>query len=121
VDLWSGSLKANETRGHECSELVRLLPDNSDIYFAHDTWSDYRKLQAIVKDYHFAVLERPVKRVIITTVVSALASSHDWWLTDSGLLIFETTIKNYNLRCDHRKVQHTRWFCENSSAHQKSS
>jgi hypothetical protein len=94
--LWEVNPTRSEVVGLECSALVRLAPDLSDVYFGHDTWSDFRKMTNVIKEYHFNVAERVAKRVIISTKMGALPSSEDFWMTDRGLLIFETTNVNFN-------------------------
>jgi hypothetical protein len=88
--------KRDETFGMECSGLVRMGANMSDVFFAHNTWSDFRTLTLIVKEYHFEVAEWTAKRVVVATKMGALPSSTDFWLTDRGLLILETTNGNYN-------------------------
>lgn len=34
-----------------CSALVKVLPNNKDIYFAQDTWSSYNAMLRILKKY----------------------------------------------------------------------
>jgi hypothetical protein len=94
--FWNASYELAETYGTECSGLVRLAPDLSDVYFSHNSWSDFRKMTNVVKDYHFEAPERVTKRVIVTTKMGALPSSEDFWMTDRGLLFLETTNGNYN-------------------------
>lgn len=79
----------------ECSGLVTILPDYSDVFFGHDTWSDYRKMSNTVKEYIFnGIDEWDNKRMEVTTKIGALPSSEDFWITSNGLLIQETTINN---------------------------
>lgn len=94
--VWEPTEPRNPLWGLECSALVRLLPDYSDIYFGHDSWSDYRKMTNLIKEYHFDVPERVAKKVVVSTKMGALPSSEDFWLTDRGLMIFETTNSNFN-------------------------
>lgn len=36
--------------GH-CSALIKVLPNNNDLYTSHDTWSDYHGMLRIYKLY----------------------------------------------------------------------
>jgi hypothetical protein len=94
--IWDVPRERGETYGMECSGLVRLAPDLSDVYFAHDSWSDFRKMTNFIKEYHFNVAERKAKVVVVSTKMGALPSSEDFWMTDRGLLFLETTNGNYN-------------------------
>ena len=38
--------------GH-CSALVKLLPNNADLYVAQDTWTEYQQMLRILKKYVF--------------------------------------------------------------------
>lgn len=38
--------------GH-CSALIKLLPDNADLYVAQDTWSSFNSMTRIFKLYDF--------------------------------------------------------------------
>ena len=93
--LWNKE-KADPLHFMECSGLVRLLDDYSDIYFSHDTWSDYRKMSNTVKEYNFDIPQWTAHRMIVTTKIGAIPSSEDFWITDNGLLILETTFNNKN-------------------------
>jgi hypothetical protein len=94
--MFSQATVRDETYGMECSGLVKLAPNKTDVWFAHNTWSDFRTLTLYVKEYDFAIPEWKAKRVIVATKMGALHSSTDFWLTDQGLLILETTNGNYN-------------------------
>ncbi|PVD33062.1 hypothetical protein C0Q70_08510 [Pomacea canaliculata] len=37
-----------------CSALVKVLPDNSDLYVAQDTWNNYQGMLRILKVYNFS-------------------------------------------------------------------
>ena len=36
-----------------CSALIKLLPNNADLYVAHDTWSEFQSMLRIIKKYEF--------------------------------------------------------------------
>jgi hypothetical protein len=79
-----------------CTALIKLAPGNSDIYFAHTTWSDVRDLHAYLKEYNLNVPEFTSRRVSISTRTGLIGSVDDFWTNDRGLLVFETTINNFN-------------------------
>jgi hypothetical protein len=91
----TGEVRDPEVRSR-CSALVRLAPGNEDLYFAHTTWSDYRDLHAYLKEYAFNVPEFKAKRVSVSTRTGRLGSMDDWWTNDLGLLVFETTLHQFN-------------------------
>ncbi|KAH0786051.1 Laminin A family protein [Histomonas meleagridis] len=95
-ELWEPTAQHNELRYMECSGLVSMPPDYSDIYFGHSSWADFRKMTNFIKEYHFNVKEFIANRVVVSTKMGALPSSEDFWLTDRGLMIFETTNGNSN-------------------------
>ena len=35
----------------KCSALVKLLPDNAELFVSHDTWSDYHGMLRVYKLY----------------------------------------------------------------------
>jgi len=87
--------------GH-CSALIRLLPNNSDIYVSHDTWNSYQSMLRILKNYKL-----PLRRVPKGSTVPGLEmsfsgypgviySGDDFTITSSGLTVLETTIGNNN-------------------------
>lgn len=85
------------TNGEDCTGLIRLLPDYSDIYFAQDTWSDFRDLHGELKEYHFPIKEYKAKRLLFSTRVGKLFSYDDFYIADSGLLVLETTMSIFNM------------------------
>lgn len=79
-----------------CTAMVSLMPDYSDLFFAHDTWSDVRELHAVLKEYNLNIPEFKAKRVTISTRTGHLSSIDDFYTNDAGLLVFETTLHNFN-------------------------
>ena len=88
--------------GGRRSALVRLLPNNTDLFVAHDTWNSYQSMLRILKKY-----KMPLRRVPKGEPVSAVEmsfssypgviySGDDFTITSSGLTILETTIGNSN-------------------------
>ena len=84
------------TPGEHCSGLVRLLPDYSDIYFAHDSWSDYRELHGQLKEYRLNIPLFKAHSITMSTRIGKLASYDDFYISDAGLFVLETTINNFN-------------------------
>eukprot|EP00092_Neocalanus_flemingeri_P009860 GFUD01010629.1.p1 GENE.GFUD01010629.1~~GFUD01010629.1.p1 ORF type:complete len:562 (-),score=106.79 GFUD01010629.1:392-2077(-) len=87
--------------GH-CSALVRLLPNNTDLYVSHDTWNSYQSMLRILKKYKMPLKKVPKGDVIAGIEMSfsgypgVIYSGDDFTITSSGLTILETTIGNSN-------------------------
>ena len=41
----------SDLSGGHCSGFVRVLPDNEDVYFSHDTWSSFNSMMRVYKLY----------------------------------------------------------------------
>ncbi|GFR04137.1 putative phospholipase B-like 2 [Trichonephila clavata] len=87
-----------------CSALVKVLPDNKDIYFSQDTWSSYNTMLRILKKYslkfHTSLNEGspiiPGHTYTFSSQPGLLSSQDDFYLISSGLAAMETTIGNGN-------------------------
>lgn len=79
-----------------CTALIRVPSDNSDIFFAHDTWSDFRCMHNQLKEYHFPIPEFTASRVLMSTRIGKLFSYDDFYMADTGLLVMETTLSVFN-------------------------
>lgn len=86
-----------------CSSLIKVLPRNEDIYFAHDTWNSYSSMLRIQKKYSFklrltadghAVI--PGHTVTFSSYPGLIFSGDDFYLLSSGLAVMETTNSNNN-------------------------
>lgn len=86
-----------EEMGDHCSGLIRILDDYSDIYFAHDAWSDYRDLHGVLKEYYFPIKEFKAHRLSLSTRPGKISSYDDFYLADSGLMVLETTMSIFNM------------------------
>jgi len=87
----------------ECSGLIKLLPDFSDLFVGHATWRPFSTMLKIIKHYrfHFTKLdgnEYPGNRVTYSSEPGYLFSSNDWYILSSGLVTMETTIGNHNYK-----------------------
>ena len=51
--LGGGGNNSRVTGSGSCSALIKLLPDHSELYVAHDTWGDYNAMLRIFKRYQF--------------------------------------------------------------------
>eukprot|EP00943_MAST-04B_sp_MAST-4B-sp1_P006358 g6358.t1 len=80
-------------RHSRCSALIKVLPDYSDIYVGHTTWADYSELLRIWKVYNFQLKDPAVvaKKISFSSYAGMISSTDDWYITDAGLLILETT------------------------------
>ena len=90
------SRKKHSEAAEHCTGLIRLLDDYSDVFFSHDTWSDFRDLHGELKEYHFPIKEFQATRLIFSTRVGKLFSYDDFYMADTGLLVLETTMSIYN-------------------------
>ena len=83
---------------HEhCTGMVKLTDDYSDIFFAHDAWSDFRELHGELKEYDLKIKKFNAKKIVMSTRVGKLSSYDDYYVADSGLFVLETTMNNYNM------------------------
>jgi len=81
-----------------CSAIVKLLPDNKDVVFAHNTWDSYAGMgPRIFKQYTFPILRHGFAEMHYSTYFSSspgLLSSVDDFFVVSGfanLGVIETT------------------------------
>jgi len=87
--------------GH-CSALIRLLPNNSDIFVSHDTWNSYQNMLRILKKYNLPFHSLENHKNIPGSVMSfsgypgVIYSGDDFTTISSGLTTQETTIGNSN-------------------------
>mmetsp|Transcript_10169 Transcript_10169/g.17497 ORF Transcript_10169/g.17497 Transcript_10169/m.17497 type:complete len:642 (+) Transcript_10169:118-2043(+) len=88
-----------------CSALVKLLPDNSDVYIGQTTWTRLEFLLRIYKLYDFPLSltgnktrgeKVPAARSAFSSFPGQLFSGDDFYLLSSGLQVQETTIGNDN-------------------------
>ena len=83
-----------------CTSLVKLLADGSDIFFAHTTWATYNTLVRSFKHYNFNFdTERGAlaRRISFSGFAGSLASVDDFYVTDTGLAVMETSFSVYNM------------------------
>ncbi|KAJ0397666.1 hypothetical protein P43SY_007739 [Pythium insidiosum] len=88
----------------KCSALVRLLPDRSDVVWGHATWETYAAMNRVFKHINVplppssasSTVSQPRRRVSMSSSPAALSSIDDWYLTDAGLGVLETTNGVFN-------------------------
>ncbi|XP_054159362.1 putative phospholipase B-like 2 [Oppia nitens] len=81
--------------GH-CSAIIRVLPDGSDLYVAHNTWAGFSKMLRIVKNYNLNYRNISGTAVSFSGYPGVIYSVDDYYLINSGLTVLETTIGNFN-------------------------
>jgi hypothetical protein len=79
-----------------CTALIVLSSDRKDIYFAHDTWDDYRNLHSVIIHYNLPCEEFASPRVTLSTQLGLVSSVDDFFITGAGLMIFETSMEVEN-------------------------
>lgn len=87
-----------------CSAIVKLLPNNSDILVAHNTWLPYTTMLRVMKTYilPYRLTEKSHHRVpgqVITfsSYPGVILSGDDYYIINSGLVTLETTHGNSNV------------------------
>ena len=88
-----------------CSALIKLLPDNQELYMAHDTWNSYQSMLRILKkytlSYHWNDKSNhghliPGHTMSFSSYPGLIYSGDDFYLVSTGLAVTETTIGNSN-------------------------
>lgn len=81
-----------------CSALIKVAEDLSDIFFAHNTWTNFSSMTRIIKEYKFKSNnnEEKSKSVVFSSYPGCLTSIDDFYITDSDLYVTETTNHVYN-------------------------
>ncbi|XP_057382704.1 putative phospholipase B-like 2 isoform X3 [Balaenoptera acutorostrata] len=109
-DLEDLELALNKTKtkhamgSGSCSALIKLLPGQSDLLVAHNTWHSYQYMLRIMKKYWFQFREGPQEqstrapgnRVTFSSYPGTIFSCDDFYILGSGLVALETTIGNRN-------------------------
>ena len=88
-DLSSALKKPGFTRmpgnGH-CSALVKLLPENGDLYVAQDTWSGFETMLRILKKYDLNFSKHPANSMTFSSYPGVLMSGDDFYVMNNGMV-----------------------------------
>ena len=86
-----------------CSALIKVLPNNTDLFTAQVTWSDYASMLRIQKHYDLKYhLFKGSNDLIpgfdmtLSSYPGSLPSGDDFYVMNTGLVSQETTIGNNN-------------------------
>ncbi|GAM18028.1 hypothetical protein SAMD00019534_012030, partial [Acytostelium subglobosum LB1] len=81
----------------DCSALIRVLPNNQDIYFGHTTWRYFYAMMRVYKTYTFAFKNYGLaSSVSFSSSPGFLSSKDDFYITGNGLAVAETTNSIFN-------------------------
>jgi hypothetical protein len=83
--------KFKQTYGR-CSALVRLAPNNADIFMGHTTFSDYSEMNRIWKYYDFPLEGAPARVMGFSSYPGVAGSTDDYYVMDTGVAVTETTV-----------------------------
>jgi hypothetical protein len=86
-----------------CTAIIKLIQNSEAIFFAHNSWTDYRSLHFVVKNYNLPCLEFKITRVSLSTTLGLISSVDDYFINDQRLMVFETTftLQNRSLFCNY--------------------
>ena len=86
-----------------CSALVKLAPNNADLFFTHDTWLTYQMMLRVYKRYDLPFHLTPSQQTAVpaanqsfSSYPGILMSGDDFYMLSSGLATMETTNGNMN-------------------------
>ncbi|KAF5842106.1 phospholipase B-domain-containing protein [Dunaliella salina] len=80
-------------KGH-CSALIKVAADLSDIYVGHATWDSYTQALRIYK--HYDLGGPGFGRLSFSSYPGETFSDDDFYLSESGLIVLETTDHIFN-------------------------
>uniref|UniRef100_A0A2I3TN81 Phospholipase B-like n=2 Tax=Pan TaxID=9596 RepID=A0A2I3TN81_PANTR len=109
-DLEDLELALNKTKikpslgSGSCSALIKLLPGQSDLLVAHNTWNNYQHMLRVIKKYWLQFREGPRgdyplvpgNKLVFSSYPGTIFSCDDFYILGSGLVTLETTIGNKN-------------------------
>jgi hypothetical protein len=80
-------------RRGRCSSLVKVTGDLSALFSGHTTWSGYSTMNRMLKVYDMPLRDPSVVsvKVSLSSYPATLDSADDWYITDTGLVVMETT------------------------------
>ena len=89
-----------------CSALVKVAPDLSELWTSHNTWTGFFTMLRVIKKITLPFnnptpgapkLEVPAEAVVFSGYFGTLASTDDFFVLSSGLVVQETTNAVYNM------------------------
>ncbi|EAY18093.1 Laminin A family protein [Trichomonas vaginalis G3] len=95
----------------KCTAGIRLLPDYSDVFVYHNAWSDYRNSIGCVIDYDFPLPQFHARHVTLTTLAGLISSLDDFYISDSGLVVFETSLMSQDVQMLKNFINPKSLFC----------
>lgn len=96
AEVWGPQWHRDPEVTLKCTGLIKFAPNYADLYFSQDTWSDMRELHAYLKEYNFNIKHYKAHKVSVSTRTAHISSVDDFWVTDAGLWVQETTMHNFN-------------------------
>nr|XP_004668482.2 putative phospholipase B-like 2 [Jaculus jaculus] len=87
-----------------CSALIKLLPGNSELLVAHNTWNSYQNMLRVIKKYRLQFRQGPKEECplipgnnqVFSSYPGSIFSGDDFYILGSRLVTLETTIGNKN-------------------------
>ncbi|RCN29857.1 lysophospholipase [Ancylostoma caninum] len=105
-DFYDLEKKLNKTRdpvldqlGGRCSGLIKVAPNNADLFISQVTMSGFQNMLRVLKLYKFGYDREffPGYATSMASYPGLLYSSDDFALMSSGLAVIETTISVFDL------------------------
>ncbi|KAE9412959.1 hypothetical protein Angca_008600, partial [Angiostrongylus cantonensis] len=105
-DFYDLEKKLNKTRdpvtdllGGRCSGLIKVAPNNADLFVSQVTMSGYQNMLRVLKLYKFGYELKffPGHTTSMASYPGLLYSSDDFALMSSGLAVIETTISVFDV------------------------
>ncbi|XP_022203029.2 putative phospholipase B-like 2 [Nilaparvata lugens] len=103
-DVMKMVTKSNSFNNEHCSALIKIMHNNSDIYFGHNTWTHYADMLRILKKYKLNYATSgsdptlvPGREISMSSYPGAVLSTDDYYIVaSSGIAVMETTNQVYN-------------------------
>ncbi|EFC45509.1 predicted protein [Naegleria gruberi] len=94
----------------KCSAFVKLSHDRSNVFLTHATWDTFQNMLRIFKHYRINFKNVPAKLVSFSSSPGWLVSVDDFYITDAGLVITETSNNIFNLTLYNKVVPETLFY-----------